>query len=102
LTMTTEGPSARRKLELASLDELLSDIRRCSGGCRSLGNWTLAQACRHLSSTFDGSIDGFDLTQHRWKRRLLGKALLRLTYRDGIPPGYTVDPALTPPPGLNF
>ncbi len=43
-------------------------------------------------------MDGFDLRRHRFKRFFLSKRLLRWTYQHGIPPGYTIDPKLTPPP----
>jgi len=69
---------------------------------RTVGQWTLAQVCRHLADTINGSMDGFDLRRHRFKRFFLGKRLLRWTYRHGIPPGYTIDPRLTPPPNVRL
>ncbi len=47
-------------------------------------------------------MDGFDLRRHRIKRWFFSKPLLGYTYRYGIPRGYTVDPKLTPPPGVEL
>lgn len=75
----------------------MPEVGRLQGGHRSVGNWTLAQVCKHLAGSINGSIDGFDLRRHRIKRALFARPLLWYTFRFGIPPGYTVDPALTPP-----
>ena len=100
--MTQRPAQLRRVLVLSNFDELLDEVRRLRHDCPSVGNWNAAQVCRHLTDTFNGSIDGFNLDRHRWKRRLLGKLLLRATYQKGIPHGFTVDPALTPPENLNL
>ena len=47
-------------------------------------------------------MDGFDLRRHRVKRFFLSKGLLRHTFQHGIPPGYTVDPKLNPPPNVKL
>ncbi len=75
----------------------MPEVERLQAGHRSVGNWTLAQVCKHLADSVNGSIDGFDLRRHRIKRALLAKPLLWYTFWFGIPSGYTVDPALTPP-----
>ena len=75
----------------------MPEVERLRAGYRSVGNWTLAQVCEHLAGSINGSIDGFDLRRHRIKRALFARPLLWYTFRFGIPSGYTVDPALTPP-----
>jgi len=90
----------RRVLAFHHLDELLPEVRRLIPAHRTVGQWTLAQVCRHLGDTVNGSMDGFDLSRHRFKRFFLAKPLLRWTYQHGIPPGYTIDPKLTPPPDV--
>lgn len=67
-----------------------------------LGNWTLAQVCKHLADSINGSIDGVDLRRHRFKRWFIAKRMLAWTLKNGIPPGITVDPNLTPPPGVDM
>jgi len=47
-------------------------------------------------------MDGFDLGRHRLKRWFFRRPLLAVTYRYGIPRGYTVDPKLTPPPDVEL
>ena len=62
-----------------------------------MGHWSLAQICKHLADSIHGSLDGFDMRNHRVKRFFLSKRLLRSMFEQGIPRGYTVDPRLTPP-----
>ncbi len=92
----------RRILAFTDLGELLPEVRRLIPSHRTVGQWTLAQVCRHLADTINGSMDGFDLRRHRFKRFFLSKRLLRYTYQHGITPGYTVDPKLTPPPKVKL
>jgi len=92
----------RRVLTFTDFGEILPEVRRLIPAHRTVRQWTLAQICRHLADTINGSMDGFDLRRHRFKRFFLSKRLLRYTYRYGIPPGYTVDPKLTPPPNVKL
>jgi hypothetical protein len=82
---------------------MLDDARRMSlREHHSLGHWTLAQVCKHLADSINGSIDGLDLRRHRFKRWFLAKRMLAWTLENGIPPGITVDPNLTPPPAVDM
>ena len=92
----------RRVLAFKDFGELLQEVQRLIPAHRTVGRWTLAQVCRHLADTITGSMDGFDLRRHRLKRFFLSKRLLQYTYRHGIPPGYTIDPKLTPPPNVKL
>jgi Protein of unknown function (DUF1569) len=83
----------RRTLRYESFDEVMPDVERLLLGHTTVGNWTLAQICRHLaavlrrhvdlpaSTTFDPS----DRVSEDQKRRMLETGLLP----EGIdaPPG---------------
>ncbi len=92
----------RRVLHFSHLPEVLAEARRLASSHRTLGRWTLAQICRHLADTIHGSMDGFDLRRHRFKRLFFRSLLLAYAYRWGIPEAYTVDPKLNPPEGLRL
>ena len=92
----------RRMLHFSDLPEVLAEANRLALNHRTLGRWTLAQICRHLADTIHGSIDGFDLRRHRFKRLIFRSLLLAYAYRWGIPKAYTVDPKLNPPEGLRL
>jgi len=91
--------AGRRVLSFSTLIEIMPDVCSLEKGHRTIGVWSLAQICRHLADAFDGSIDGFDLRNHRIKRFFLKKQMLRVALTKGIPTNYSVDPKLTPRPG---
>jgi hypothetical protein len=95
----TEG---RRSLAFADLSEVMPEVRRLMGGHRTVGNWSLAQVCKHLADSFTGSMDGFRTRRHLFKRLFLRKVMLRRTYAEGIPPNYTVLKRLNPPPNCEI
>lgn len=96
------GPK-RRVLRFDDLKEVLGDIQRLRAREHAaLGRWTLAQICKHLADSINGSIDGLDLSRHRFKRWFLAGRMLAWTFENGIPTGITVDPKLTPPSGLEI
>lgn len=93
----------RRTLHFENLSEVLIDVQTMqSRSHQSLGNWTLAQVCRHLADTINGSIDGIRLGGHRLRRIFLGRRILVWTLKNGIPPGVTLDTKLNPPPDCQF
>jgi len=75
----------------------MPEVRRLAAGHRTVGAWSLGQICRHLADSFIGSIQGFDLRNHRVKRFFLKKRMLEVALTKGIPRHWTVDPGLTPP-----
>ena len=95
--MPRQRQTMRRALAFDTFQQVLAEIAEVRKAHRTTGNWTLAQVCKHLADSVNGSIDGFDLRQHRIKRTLFKRPLLWYTFRWGIPREYTVDPALTPP-----
>ncbi|MBI1313048.1 DUF1569 domain-containing protein [bacterium] len=55
----TATHKVRRTVRYATLDEFKQDLEGLiEGGYETVGDWTLAQICDHLGSTFHGSIDG--------------------------------------------
>lgn len=95
--------SPRRTLHFDDLSQVLADAQTMSRRPhQSVGNWTLAQVCKHLADTIHGSVDGIRLGQHTLRRIFLGRVILRWTYKNGIPPGVTLDPRLNPPPDCDF
>ena len=50
----------KRELKFANLDEMMADARALqSGGYTGHGNWTLGQACGHVSEWMRFPLDGF-------------------------------------------
>jgi len=93
----TETPSGRRTLHFTNLDQILVEVDLLRAGHHTVGNWSLAQICRHLADSFSGSMDGFGVRNHRVMRFLFGRRALRDALRHGIAPGFTVTDRLTPP-----
>ncbi len=92
----------RRSLSFEDIAEVMPDVHRMTAGHRTLARWSLAQICKHLANSFDGSIDGFDLSRHRLKRSFFKRLLLRYTLRFGIPTNYLVDPNIEPSSDLEL
>lgn len=92
----------RRDIHFESVAEIMPDVLRLVENHETTAQWSLAQVCHHLAGSFNGSIDGFDLSHHRIKRWLFRRQLLRATFAGGIPRNYMVDPNLTPPPVVDL
>lgn len=94
---------ARRELVFEDVSRIMPDVRRLHDGPHAtLGNWSLAQICKHLADSFEGSMKGFDLRNHRWKRWFLRRRMLHYAFTKGIPRNTTVDPKLTPPSDVDL
>jgi hypothetical protein len=97
--MPTAG---RRDLRFSTLDQVMLDVDRLLAGYKALGNWSLGQACSHLSWTFSSSVDGFPgrlpwvirATVGRWTRN-------RVLTSETIPEGVWLPQALQPKSGLD-
>ncbi|NOS99929.1 MAG: DUF1569 domain-containing protein [Phycisphaerales bacterium] len=89
---------ARRRLSFADLTGIMPEVARLRRGHRTVGQWTLAQMCRHLADSFHGSIDGFGTNRHRIMRVFIGRRALRRVFAaNGIGAGFTVTERLNPP-----
>ncbi len=95
--MGTAVNGERRALTFNDLAQVMPEVFGLAAGHRVVGAWTLGQMCRHLAQSFIGSMDGLDLSRHRFKRLFFRRRMLRTALTKGIPPGYTVDARLTPP-----
>jgi hypothetical protein len=84
--MTTTG---RRTLQFRSLDEVMPDVERLLKGYSTVGNWSLAQICRHLATVMRRVVDLPASTPHdpsKWvgeerKRQVIESGLLQ----EGLP-----------------
>ncbi len=69
----------RRQLRFANLDQVVLDVETLLAGHRTLGRWSLAQICNHLSSSIIYNLDGFPGRHAPWLvQKTLGKAVLRI------------------------
>jgi hypothetical protein len=94
--MANSGLGPRRALKFNDVSEIMPEVRRLQSTHRTLGKWSAAQICKHLTDSFSGSIDGFSLKRHRVKRFLFRRLLYLYTVRCGIPRDYLVDPGIEP------
>lgn len=71
---TTKVPN-RRKLQYASLQEVLTDAERLTqGGFHAVGNWSAGQIFLHLAKAFNDSIDG-STVRLPWIYKVVGPLL---------------------------
>ncbi|MFQ5590899.1 MAG: DUF1569 domain-containing protein [Phycisphaerae bacterium] len=94
--MSGASVNQRRALRFDSVSEIMPDVRRVMVAPNTLANWSLAQICEHLTYSFVGSLEGFDLRNHRIKRFFIRRKMLQVALTKGIPRGWTVDPSITP------
>ena len=74
----------RRTVRFDSFDEVMPDVERLQQGHTTVGNWSLAQICRHLSTVLRRVVDMPASTPHdpsQWvgeerKREVLESGLL--------------------------
>ena len=100
--MRRPANTQRRALRLADVAQIMPEVRRLVPAHHTVGNWSLGQICRHLVASVIGSMEGFDLRNHRVKRFFIRRKMLEVALTKGIPPGWTVDPNLTPPSYVNL
>jgi hypothetical protein len=74
----------RRTLQYQSLDEVMPEVERLLAGHTTVGNWSLAQICRHLATVMRRVVDLPASTPHdpsKWvgedqKRQILESGML--------------------------
>jgi hypothetical protein len=94
----TEG---RRMLCFNSLDDVMPEVERLLEGHTTVGNWSLAQICRHVSSVLRRVVDlpaSTPSDPSQWepeerKREVLESGML--------PEGLPAPPVLVPPAALD-
>jgi hypothetical protein len=85
--VNTAKVEGRRKLDYASLDELLADADRLSScPIKTLGNWSAGQIFEHLANVYNGSIDGFAMT-FPWPMRMVARLFKSKLIHGVMPPG---------------
>lgn len=62
--INTKKVQGRRALSFASLDAVVADVENLvqaeeAGRLGALGNWTIGQACGHISTWIDFALDGY-------------------------------------------
>lgn len=73
----TAAPVERRMLDFATVSEAIADARRLAEvGYDRAGQWTLAQACDHLSKFMRYSLDGFPRRFLPWPLNSLARMML--------------------------
>ena len=94
------GPRvSRRKLDLRDFDAVAAEVDRLlAHGYDRAGNWSLAQACDHLSTFMRMSLEGFPLRVPWIISGFLGPLVVkRLTlWTRSIPAGYKTPQPLEP------
>ncbi len=60
----------RRLLRFESLDDIMPDVERLLEGHRTVGNWSLAQICRHLATVMRRVVDLPASTPHDPSQRV--------------------------------
>jgi hypothetical protein len=101
MPVNTAKVDGRRKLDYATLDDVLADADRLSSGrMKMLGNWSAGQIFQHLANAYNGSIDGFTMT-FAWYFRVIAKVFKNKLVSGPMPPGFNLpsDGAKTMVPG---
>jgi hypothetical protein len=95
--------SQRRKLDFVRLDDIMPDVERLLAAHSTVGRWSLAQMCRHLSDEFRYSLDGFPTLLLPWViRRTAGAYIRRRLLRTRrMSEGLKVPAVYLPPPQLD-
>ncbi len=79
----------RRSVRFSDLNDVLADAERnADRQCSTMGNWSIGQIYKHLATTMNKSIDGFEFTTPFFVR-LIGQWYLKRKFlRDGFPAGF--------------
>ncbi|MDR3638771.1 MAG: DUF1569 domain-containing protein [Isosphaeraceae bacterium] len=91
----------RRPLSYTSLDEVMPDVERLLEGHLTVGQWSLAQICRHLGTVMRRVVDLPASTPHdpsQW----VGEERKRQVFESGlIPEGLPAPAEVLPPEALD-
>ena len=99
-------PAERRKLNFATLDEVVADAENLlAQGYDKAGNWDLAQVCGHLAEWMRFPVEGFPKLplllrpMFRLMRMTVGKSMRAKILAEGFATGVRTMPQTVPPPG---
>jgi hypothetical protein len=91
--MMTQG---RRPLRYGSLDEVMPDVERLLEGHGTVGNWSLAQICRHLATVVRRVVD-LPASTPQAPSQWVGEQRKRQVLESGmIPEGLPAPPEILP------
>jgi len=95
--------ATRREVSFSRLDEIMPEVDRLiDGGHTTVGNWSLAQICNHLTSSLIWSVEGYPVKLPWVLRATFGKFIKRQIFRSGkIKPNAPLPQHMTPQPGLD-
>ncbi len=98
----------RRMLSWNAVDQIMPEVDRLLAGYTPAGNWSLGQACKHLSDTIVSSIQGFPAVPFPGNimlgvlRPLVGSKFKKQVLTSGqMKPGIRVPAKFMPKPGLD-
>ncbi len=86
--MATAAPT-RRRVQYASLDEIVADAERAvRDNSTTTGNWSLGQILEHLAIANDKMIDGFGFTAP-WPMAIVARLVVKKRLlKKGMSPGF--------------
>jgi hypothetical protein len=88
--------NGRRPLQFRSLDEVMPDVERLLAGHATVGNWTLAQICRHLATVMRRVVD-LPASTPSDPSLWVGEERKRELFESGrLPEGLTAPPQVVP------
>jgi hypothetical protein len=88
MPIDTSKVKERRKVEYASLQQVLADAERlCRGPIKPLGNWSAGQVFQHLAWVLDTSIDGTD-ARFPLLLRIMARLMKKKLLGGPMPPGF--------------
>lgn len=94
--------AARRPLSFTTLDQVMPEVDRLLQGHTTVGNWSLAQICNHLTTSLVGSVEGFEGRAPWLVRQTFGRLARRRLFRMGaIPEGVKLPERFLPRAGLD-
>lgn len=87
----TKRASGRREVHYRTMQDLLDDVERISAGpYRTVGNWSLAQICAHMSKALNLALDNGQIATP-WIVRVLARLLFKRRLIEGpMPAGFKV------------
>ena len=91
MTVNAKQVNGRRTLRYETYEDLLADVNElASGETDVVGNWSLAQVCKHLAEAFNGCIDGVSF-RAPWPMRVMAKLLMKKRFLSAtIPAGFQI------------
>jgi hypothetical protein len=91
MAVNTKQVMGRRELRYNSYDDLLADVNElASGETEMVGNWSLAQVCKHLASSLNSCIDGIPFNAPLLLR-VMGKLFLKKKFlTQAVPAGFQI------------